>query len=135
MPSSETSLIIEDGNAVFHYLKEVPANFKQICHNMLSKKSDVVFGTDMYYPDSVKSVEHRRRGCAETLVLQGEFTKCPGDWQTFLTNDENKLQLIRLILRVCVMTRLQISTRTESLPLSQKDMLTLSSQMTSNNTP
>ena len=103
MPSSETSLIIEDGNAVFHYLKEVPANFKQICHkilDMLPKKSDVVFSTDMYYPDSVKSVERRRRGCAEKLVLQGELTKRPGDWQTFLTNDENKLQLIRLILRV-----------------------------------
>ena len=103
MPSSETSLIIEDGNAVFHYLKEVPGNFKQICHkilDMLPKKSDVVFSTDMYYPDSVKAVERRRRGCADKLVLQGELTKRPGDWQTFLTNDENKLQLTRLVLRV-----------------------------------
>ena len=50
MPSSETSLIIEDGNAVFHYLKEVPGNFKQICHkilDMLPKSTDVVFSTDM----------------------------------------------------------------------------------------
>ena len=103
IPSPETCLIIEDGNAVFHYLKEVPANFKQICHkilDMLPKKSDSVFSTDMYYPDSVKAVERRRRGCAEKLVLQGELTKRPGDWQTFLTNDENKLQLTRLVLRV-----------------------------------
>ena len=61
---------------------------------------DVVFSTDKYYPDSVKAVERRRRGCADKLVLQGELTKRPGDWQTFLTNDENKLQLTRLVLRV-----------------------------------
>ena len=86
IPSAETCLIIEDGNAVFHYLKEVPGNFKQICHKILyilSKKSDVVFSTDMYYPDSVKAVERRRRRCAEKLVLQGELTKRSGDWQTF----------------------------------------------------
>ena len=28
IPSSETSLMIEDGNAVFRYLKEVTGNFK-----------------------------------------------------------------------------------------------------------
>ena len=67
---------------------------------MLPKKSDVVFSTDMYYPDSVKAVERRRLGCAEKLVLQGKLTKRPGDWQMFLTNDENKLQLTRLVLRV-----------------------------------
>ena len=86
IPSAETCLIIEDENAVFHYLKEVPGNFKQICHknlDMLTKKSDVVFSTDMYYPDSIKAVEQRRLGCAEKLVLQGEMTKRPGDWQTF----------------------------------------------------
>ena len=103
IPSAEMCLIIEDGNAVFRFLKEVPGNFKQISHkilDMLPKKSDVVFSTDMYYPDSGKAVEWRRRGCAEKLVLQGELTKHPGDWQTFLTNDENKLQLTRPVLHV-----------------------------------
>ena len=103
IPSAEKCLIIEDGNAVFHYLKGVPVNFKQICHkilDMLPKKSDVVFSTDMYYPDSVKAVERRRRGCAEKLVLQGELTKHSGDWQTFFTNDENKIQPTKLVLRV-----------------------------------
>ena len=33
---------------------------------MLPTKSDVVFSTDMYYPDSVKAVELRRRGFAES---------------------------------------------------------------------
>ena len=103
IPSTGLCLIIEDGNAVFHFLKEVQGNFKQICHkiyDMLPKNSDVVFSTDMYYSDSVKAVEWRKRGCAEKLVLQVELTKQSGDWQTFLTNDENKLQLTRLVLRV-----------------------------------
>ena len=103
MPSSETSLIVGDGNAVFHYLHEVPGNFKQICHKMLDtvlKNTDVVFSTDMYYPESVMAVKRRRRRCAEKLVLQGEMTKRPADWKAFLTNNENKLQLTRLLLRV-----------------------------------
>ena len=33
-------------------------------------------------------------------MLQGELRKRPGNWKTFLTNDEFKLQLIRLILHV-----------------------------------
>ena len=45
MPSSETSLIVEDGNAVFHCLREVQRNFKQIGHKMLDmvlKNTNVV---------------------------------------------------------------------------------------------
>ncbi|MEW8548337.1 MAG: hypothetical protein AB2693_32945, partial [Candidatus Thiodiazotropha sp.] len=72
LPPCETTLVIEDGNALFHYLREVPGNFKQICHkllDMLVKTSDVVFSTDMYYPESVKAVERRRGGCGDKLVL------------------------------------------------------------------
>ena len=44
------------------------------------------FSSDMYYPESVKAVKRRRRGCAEKLVLQGEMTKRSADWKAFLTN-------------------------------------------------
>ena len=54
------------------------------------KNTDVVFSTDMYYPESVKAVERRPRGYAEKLVLQGEMTKRPADWKAFQTNNENK---------------------------------------------
>ena len=126
LPSVDTTLIIEDGNAVFHYLTEVPGNFKQICYKVLDrlpKKTDVLFSTDMYYPDSIKSVERKRRGCAEKLLIQGELTKRPGDWPTFLTNDENKLQLIRL-LEFGVRMKLLICIRTENLSLLQEGMHT-----------
>ena len=41
IPSPETCLIIEDGNAVFHYLKEVPGNFKQICHKTCYQRNQM----------------------------------------------------------------------------------------------
>lgn len=75
LPSCETTLVIEDGNALFHYLREVLGNFKQIClklFDMMVKTSDVVFSTDMYRPDSVKAVERRRRGCGDKLILRGK---------------------------------------------------------------
>ena len=56
---------------------------------MVLKNTDVVFSTDMYYPESIKTVERRRRGCAETLVLHGEMTKRPADGKALLTNNEN----------------------------------------------
>ena len=62
------------------------------------QKSPVIFSTDMYHDCSVKGVEKKRRGCGEKLIVRGEKTRRPKDWKDFLTNDENKEQLIRLLL-------------------------------------
>ena len=67
---------------------------------MMGKSSDVIFSTDMYLPNSAKTVERRRRGCGEKLILQGPLTKRPVDWKLFLTNDDNKTQLIKLLLDI-----------------------------------
>lgn len=101
VPKQDDSLlVVEDGNALFHCMREVPSNFKQIAEklfNMMPKKVDVIFSTDMYLEDSVKSMERVRRGCGEKLLIQGENTKKPADWKSFLTNDENKKQLVQVI--------------------------------------
>jgi hypothetical protein len=34
-PSDDKTLVIEDGNAAFHYLKDFPPNFRDICARML----------------------------------------------------------------------------------------------------
>lgn len=34
------------------------------------------------------------------IIVQGEMTKKPADWREFLANDENKIQLIRIMLKV-----------------------------------
>ena len=97
------TLIIEDGNATFYYMKEVPSNFNHISckvFDMMSKNCDVIFSTDMYKADSVKATERKRRGCAEKLIIKGENTKKPADWKQFLTNDENKQQFIQVLHKV-----------------------------------
>ena len=102
-PGTSKTLVVEDGNAVFYYLKEVPGNFKEIgrkIFNLTSSKADVVFSTDMYKPNSVKSCERTRRGTAEKRIIKGAMTKKPGDWKHFLSNDENKKQLITILLHV-----------------------------------
>ena len=77
-PQDSIVLLIEDGNALFHSIKEIPGNFRQISEklfNMTSNKVDVIFSTDMYKEDSVKAMERNRRGSSEKLLLQGENTK------------------------------------------------------------
>ena len=53
-----STLVVEDGNAIFHYLTDVPETFGQIAEKlfyMMSRYQSVVFSTDMYMPKSVKS--------------------------------------------------------------------------------
>ena len=81
-------------------MKDVPSTFKQTSHKLYdistSGKSNVVFSMDMYKSNSIKSMERQRRGCGEKHLIKGENTKRP----EFLSNDENKQQLMRLILKV-----------------------------------
>ena len=94
---AKVTLTVYDGNATFYYIKDIPANFSQICSKVfdtIGKTGDVVFSTDQYLHGSVKSMERRRRGCGEKLILKGEATKKPQDWKLFLSNDENKIQFI-----------------------------------------
>ena len=103
VPAPESTLVIYDGNAYFYCLKEIPANFGQICgkiFGMMSTTGNAVFSTDMYSPNSVKSMESERRGCSEKLIIKVRSTKKPTDWKLFLTNDENKTQLISLLCTV-----------------------------------
>ena len=63
-PDENLTLVIEHGNALFYARKDIPRNFKEICLKLFgmvfSKTCDMIFSTDMYYPDSVKSMERRR---------------------------------------------------------------------------
>ena len=96
-------LHIEDGNAFIHSLKDLPPTFGLICAkvlDMMSHKGDFVFSTDSYQPLSIKSQERLRRGYSEKLLLSGVNTRRPPDIKLFLHNDENKLQLFHMLLKV-----------------------------------
>ena len=101
-PPDEMTLNIEDGNAVFYFMKYVPKTFKQITETIFdintSKKTNV-FSTDMYKEKSMKSLERSIRGSGEKYIVQGENTRRPVNWKESLSNDENKQQLIHLLLR------------------------------------
>ena len=99
LPRDHT-LVVQDGNAMFHTLQAIPGNFKQIAHriyNALPKNCDVIFSTDMYQPQSVKALERERRGCGDKLILQGPLTRKPINWRLFLMNDHNKTQLAQIL--------------------------------------
>lgn len=104
VPPDQDTMNIEDGNAIFHSLKEMPKTFKAICDSVLSiattGKSNVIFSTDSYMQDSIKSMERSMRGCGERRLIQGENTRRPENWKEFLSNNENKEQLSVLLLKV-----------------------------------
>ena len=48
----------------------------------------------------MKAVEGLRRGSEPKLIVGGENSKKPKEWKSFLTNVENKKQLIEVLLAV-----------------------------------
>ncbi len=46
---------------------------------------------------SVKSQEREKGGCGEKRIIKGVNTRWPESWTEFLTNEENKRQLINVI--------------------------------------
>ena len=102
-PPPQDTLVIVDGNAVFHSLTEIPESFQGICektYKMIPKTSDVIFSMDSYYKESVKEQERRRRGVGDVFLVKGPNMKRPFDWKLFLSNGENKEVLGEILLKV-----------------------------------
>ena len=103
-PSKEDKLIvIQDGNALYHTIREVPGTFKGICDkifDMLPKQVDIIFSTDIYNTGSIKSSERQLRGSSDKFIIHSESTKKSSDWKLFLCNNDNKKQLAALLLKI-----------------------------------
>ena len=59
------ALYIQDGNALFHILTDLPRTFDNTCLTVLDKmaaKKNFIFSTDSYHRESVKAQERLRRG-------------------------------------------------------------------------
>ena len=84
IPPDGDALNIEDGNATFYSMKDVPATFRQISEKIFdvstARKSSVLFSTEMYQENSVKSLERSARGSGKERIIQGESTKRPVKW-------------------------------------------------------
>ena len=80
------AIFIQDGNALFHALTDLPPTFGRIALKVLDQmvaKKNFIFSTDSYQPDSIKAQERIRRGCSEKLILQGMSTTKPADFKVF----------------------------------------------------
>ena len=97
---------IEDGNAFFHSMTNIPNTFKEIGLKILDStahKKNVIFSTDDYHENSIKSLELKRRAGEaehEVLVLSGENMKRPLDFKLFLQTGVNKIAFCKLLLQI-----------------------------------
>ncbi|XP_056463060.1 uncharacterized protein LOC130402990 [Gadus chalcogrammus] len=99
VPYPKEAFYIQDGNALFHALMNLPPTFKRICLQSLDHmvaKNHFVFSTDSYHDDSVKAQERLRRGVSKRYI-GCPATRQPTDFKLFLANDENKTQLCKLL--------------------------------------
>lgn len=97
------SIHIQDGNALFHALTNLPPTFGTICLALLDQmvaKKNFIFSTDAYHADSVKAQERLRRGFSQPFIVDGPATRRPPDFKLFLANEDNKIQFCKLVLRV-----------------------------------
>ena len=92
---------IVDGMVLLQSLTALPSTFAELADKVLRclpASTRVDFVTDTYRSDSIKMMERIRRGQSETFLLSGPNTKVPRDWKKFLSNGENKNQLIEFLL-------------------------------------
>ncbi|KAL8619062.1 hypothetical protein ACOMHN_020760 [Nucella lapillus] len=92
---------IVDGMVLLHSLTALPSTFAELADKVLRclpASTRVDFVADTYHPDSIKMMKRIRRGQSETFLLSGPNTKVPRDWKKFLSNGENKNQLIEFLL-------------------------------------
>ncbi|WAR02903.1 hypothetical protein MAR_009461 [Mya arenaria] len=97
------ALYIQDGNALFHSLTNLGPTFGAIGFQILDQmvaKRHFVFSTDSYNAMSNKAQERLRRGVSQKYIVDGPATRKPTDFKLFLTNDENKVQLCKLLLKL-----------------------------------
>ena len=103
VPYPTDSLYVQDANAHFHALKNLPPTFGVICLQVLDQmvaKKNFIFSTDSYHSETIKAQERLRRGFSQRYIIEGQATRKPVDFKLFLANEENKLQLCQLLLRV-----------------------------------
>ena len=67
----------------------------------MARKKNFIFSTDCYEEFSIKGQERLRRGnnASAGLIVKSSIQK-PEDFKYFLTNEDNKKQLCKLLLEV-----------------------------------
>ena len=81
--------------------KQVPDTFEHLTLIILSsipkgyERVDLV--ADTYRESSIKTSERKIRGMSSKVIVKSAKTKVPRDFNSFLMNSDNKIQMIDLI--------------------------------------
>ena len=93
---------IIDGNALLHAQVLLPKTFGELAEKIIDqfpRVSRIDFITDSYQKSSIKNFERKNRGSNKPFLLKGRLTKVPRNWGDFMTNEDNKIQLIQFLLK------------------------------------
>ena len=103
VPYPKDAIYIQDGMALWYSLINLQPTCGGICLQVLdhmASKNNFIFSTDSYQQDSIKAQERLRRGSSEKFILDGPASRKPTDFKLFLSNEDNKIQLCQLLLKV-----------------------------------
>ena len=103
MPYPTDALFIQDGNALFHAMTNLPPTFGDICLHVLDQmiaKKTSSSPLILTIKDSIKAQERSRRGSCQRYIIDGPSTRKPAEFKLFLANEDKKKQLCDLLLRV-----------------------------------
>ena len=100
VPYPKDAIFIQDGNALFHVLTNLPHTFGEICLQVLDQmvaKKHFIFSTDSYQPDSIKAQERLRRGFSEKFIVQGtaQLTVVQGTAQLTVVQGTAQLTVVQ----------------------------------------
>ena len=118
--------------------KQVPDTFEHLTLKILSsipkgyERVDLV--ADTYRESSIKTSERKSRGMSSKVIIKSSKTKVPRDFNSFLMNNDNKIQMIDLIFNYIKENRAKCLNllRSSKIMLSNDNIceaITLSSSM------
>ena len=94
-----------DGMVLLQQLEKEPLRtFGDVSRFILKRilvANTVYFVTDQYKPNSIKSLERKKRGSAESIrytILRRDTVK-PSQWSKYLRDGENKTELVAFLLK------------------------------------
>ena len=82
----DDALFIQDGNAHFHSLIDIPRIFGELSSRILNSmvsKNEFIFSTDSYHNYSIKSQERLCRDCSQRHIVSGPATRKPPNFKLF----------------------------------------------------
>ena len=86
VPCPTNSFYIQDGNALFHALTNLPPKFGTICLKVLDQmmlKKNFLFSTDSYHADSMKGQDRLLCGFSQRYIIDGPATRKLTDLKLF----------------------------------------------------